>query len=111
MDVKDEEGLTGFSFIISNLGFNVVVSRVSDLTLNCSIVGTSLESSWKSSKDPNDWSDGISDGEWNSEGLSDSEDQVARVFDDKTNSSSGGDDDAIGISEVGLDFKDDLFRT
>jgi hypothetical protein len=109
LNVEDEEGWTWFSFLVSTFSFNAVISWLGDLTFNGSIVRISLESSRESSEDPNNWANGVLDSQWNSEALSDSEDQVSGVFDNKTNCSSGWDNNAVGISVVRLNSEDDLF--
>lgn len=69
MDVKDQEGLTGLSFLVSNFGLDVVVTGLGNFTFDGSIIRISLESSWESSEDPNEWSDGVLDSKWDSEAL------------------------------------------
>ena len=69
MDVKDHEGLTGLSFLVSNFGLDVVVTGLGNFTFDGSIIRISLESSWESSEDPNEWSDGVLDSKWDSEAL------------------------------------------
>jgi hypothetical protein len=109
LDVEDKESLTRFSFLVSAFGLDVVVSSLSDFTFNGSFVGVALESSWESSENPNDWSDGVLNSQWDSEALRDSEDQVTWVFDNKTNGSFSGSNNAVSVSVIWLDFKDDLF--
>ena len=69
MDVENEEGLTGLSFLVSTFSFDVIVTGLGDFTFDGSIVGISLESSWESSENPDDWSNGVLDDEWDSEAL------------------------------------------
>lgn len=69
MDVKDHEGLTGLSFLVSNFGLDVVVTGLGNFTFDGSIIRISLESSWESSEDPNERSDGVLDSKWDSEAL------------------------------------------
>ena len=69
MDVEDEVGLTGLSFLVSTFGFEVVGTGFGDIAFDGSSFGIPLESIWESSEDPDDCSDGILDGEWDTEAL------------------------------------------
>jgi hypothetical protein len=54
LDVEDEVGLTGISFLVSTFGFEVVGTGFGDFAFYGSSFGISLKSSWKSSEDPDD---------------------------------------------------------
>jgi hypothetical protein len=89
LDVQDKESLTGFSFFISTFSLDVVVSWLGDLSFDGSVIGVALDTCGETSENPDQWSDGVLDCEWNSKALSDSEDQVSWIFNDESDDCSG----------------------